>query len=400
MDSHTYQGPGPLDGLRVVELAGIGPGPYAAMLLADLGADVVRVDRPEDPAKPRDVAWHRKQLLHRGRRSLAVDLQRPEGVETVLRLAARADVMIEGYRPGVAERLGIGPEACWERNAKLVYGRMTGWGQEGPWAQMAGHDIGYIAITGALHAMGRADEPPAIPLNLVGDFASGSMFLLLGVLAALYEAARSGQGQVVDAAIVDGAASLMTFIYGMAATGIWVDERGKNPLDGGRPWYEVYATADGRHMAVGAIEGKFYRELVERLGIATRDLPERHDEASWATIRKAFASAFASRSQAEWEAVFAGTDACVAPVLAMGDAPDHAHLAARSTFVEVDGIVQAAPAPRFSRTPGACRRRPPAPGEHSREVLADWGAGDADALLRDGVVAAFLSRPGPPPSSG
>ena len=369
---------GPLQGLRVVELAGIGPGPFAAMQLADLGADVVRIDRPG--AVPlfgtSDV-----DLLTRGRRSVAVDLKHPDGAATVLALAERADVLLEGFRPGVAERLGLGPEDCLTRNPRLVYGRMTGWGQDGPLASTAGHDIGYIAVTGALHAIGRAGGPPQVPVNLLGDFGGGAMYLVVGVLAALLESRASGRGQVVDAAIVDGTAHLSTMLLGMMAGGLWQDRRGVNLLDTGAPWYDVYETADGRHMAVGAIEPQFYAELLDRLGLT--DAPPREDPVA---LRALLTETFRRRTRDEWTAVFEGSDACVAPVLSYAEARDHPHLRARGTYVESHGVVQPAPAPRFSRTPGVLDRPPPQPGQHTREALTDWGVADVDRLFEVGAV--------------
>ncbi len=369
---------GPLRGVRVVELGGIGPGPFAGMVLADLGAEVVRIDRP-------GATGLRLVALERGRRSVVLDLRRPEGVAAALQLAERADVLIEGYRPGVTERLGLGPEDCWQRNPALVYGRMTGWGQDGPWAQTAGHDIGYIAVTGALHAIGRAGGPPQLPLNVVGDFGGGAMYLVTGVLAALIEARGSGRGQVVDAAIVDGAASLMTALYGMFDAGEWRDERGVNLLDTGAPFYDVYETADRGHMVVGALEPKFYVEFVSLLGLGPEDA-DRDDPASWPVLRERIAAAFKDRTRDEWAAVFDGSDACVAPVLSMSEAPSHPQLAARGSFVDIDGTTAPAPAPRFSRTPGAVQG-PPAPvGEHTRATLTEWGVSDVDSLIESGVA--------------
>jgi alpha-methylacyl-CoA racemase len=381
MESTTTK-TGPLAGLRVVELAGIGPGPYAAMLLADLGADVIRVDRPGAAASgvPAEV-----DVLRRGRRSVVVDLRSPRGAQVVLDLVRNADVLIEGYRPGVAERLGVGPEHCWDVNPRLVYGRMTGWGQDGPLAQTAGHDIGYIAVTGALHAVGQRDAPIP-PLNLVGDFGGGSMFLVVGVLAAIIEAASSGRGQVVDAAIVDGASSLTSVLHGMMAAGLWRDMRSSNILDGGVPWYDVYETSDGHHMAAGAIEPQFYAEMMSVLGLVP-DESERADPTRWAGLRARIAAAFASRTREEWAKVFADTDACVAPVLSLSEAPDHDHLAARRTFIEVGGVRQPAPAPRFGRTPTATPTAPAAPGTHTLEVLREWEVDDVDELVAAGVVA-------------
>jgi len=373
---------GPLAGVRVLELGGIGPGPLAAMILADLGAEVLRVDRPSD-----DIRLTRPEhnLLHRGRRSAIVDLRQDGGADVIRRLAEKADIVTEGYRPGVAERLGIGPDDLMAANPRLVYGRMTGWGQEGPLAASAGHDIAYIAVTGSLHAIGRAGGPPQVPINLLGDFGAGSMFLVTGVLAALLEARVSGRGQVVDAAIVDGAAVLSTMVHGFLAAGVWRDERGSNLLDTGAPFYDVYETADGRHMAVGALEPQFYAEFV-RLLEAGDDLPRQHDAARWPELRARIAQRFSTKTMAEWTAVFEGTDACVAPVVSLSEAHDHPHLAARGTFVSDNGVVQPAPAPRFSRTPAALGEPPAAPGQHTRSALTDWGIDDVEDLITRGVV--------------
>ncbi|MEV4945336.1 CaiB/BaiF CoA-transferase family protein [Streptomyces sp. NPDC053755] len=360
---------GPLRGVRVVELAGIGPGPFAAMLLADLGADVVRVDRPGGAGLGIDPAY---DLTNRNKRSVLVDLKVPHGPTAVLDLVERADILIEGYRPGVAERLGVGPDACLARNPRLVYGRMTGWGQDGPLAATAGHDLAYIALTGTLHMIGPdPDGPPTVPANLVGDYAGGSLYLVVGVLAALQHARAHGEGQVVDAAIVDGAAHLATMIHGMLAAGGWQDRRGVNLLDGGCPFYGTYETSDGGHMAVGALEQRFYDEFVTLLGIE-ETAPARQDPGRWDELRTAVADRFRTRTRDEWTAVFAGTDACVAPVLSLREAPAHPHLAARSTFVEHEGLTQPAPAPRFSRTPGAVRSGPVLPGADTDEVARDW----------------------------
>ncbi|MET7813508.1 CaiB/BaiF CoA-transferase family protein [Streptomyces sp. NPDC005395] len=359
---------GPLTGVRVVELAGIGPGPFAAMLLADLGADVVRVDRPGGPGLGIDPAH---DVTNRNKRSVVVDLKAPDGPARVLDLAERADVLIEGYRPGVAERLGVGPGDCHARNPRLVYGRMTGWGQEGPLAQRAGHDIGYIALTGALGMIGAPDAPPPAPANLLGDYAGGSLYLVVGVLAALHHARASGTGQVVDAAIVDGTAHLSSMIHGMLAAGGWQDRRGANLLDGGCPFYGTYETADGRHMAVGALEPQFYAEFMRLLGIPGL-APARDDMSRWPELREAVAARFRSRTRDEWTAVFAGSDACTAPVLSLREAPHHPHLAARSTFTDHGGITQPAPAPRFSATPTAVRTGPALPGAGAESVARDW----------------------------
>ncbi|MFD6184721.1 CaiB/BaiF CoA transferase family protein [Streptomyces goshikiensis] len=363
-------GNGPLAGVRVVELAGIGPGPFAAMLLADLGADVVRVDRPGGGGLAIDPEY---DVTNRNKRSVLIDLKSADGPQRVLELVERADVLIEGFRPGVAERLGVGPADCHARNPKLVYGRMTGWGQEGPLAHSAGHDIAYIAVTGALGMIGNPGEPPAVPANLVGDYAGGSLYLVIGVLAALQHARTpGGAGQVVDAAIVDGTAHLTAMIHGMVAAGGWQDRRGANLLDGGCPFYGTYETSDGQYMAVGALEQQFYDEFVRLLGIA-EEAPARGDMARWGELREAVAARFKARTRAQWTAVFEGTDACVAPVLSLREAPEHPHLAARGTFTDFGGITQPAPAPRFSATPTAVTGGPAQPGADTDAVAADWG---------------------------
>ena len=365
---------GPLAGVRVVELAGIGPGPFTAMMLADMGADVVRVDRVADvrdhPPGPNP------DVVLRGRRSVAVDLKQPAGRQLVLDLAARSDALLEGFRPGVAERLGLGPDDVRAVNERLVYGRMTGWGQDGPLALAAGHDIGYIAVTGALNGSRRAGERPVPPMNLLGDLGGGGMMLAFGVVCALLEAGRSGRGQVVDAAIVDGTAALGNFILGIRNGGGWPAPPGGNLLDTGAPFYEVYTCADGREVAVGALEPKFYAELLRRAGMdgVPELAPEvRADPATWPAAKQRWAELFATRTRDEWAAVFEGTDACVAPVLDWDEAPRHPHLAARGSYVERDGVVQSAPAPRFDRTPGALDRPPPHPGAHTAEILAELG---------------------------
>ncbi|MEU0251897.1 CaiB/BaiF CoA-transferase family protein [Streptomyces sp. NPDC006184] len=375
-------GAGPLHGVRVVELAGIGPGPFAAMLLADLGADVVRVDRPGGPGLAIDPAY---DVTNRNKRSVMVDLKAPDGPARVLDLAERADILVEGYRPGVAERLGIGPEDCHARNPRLVYGRMTGWGQDGPLARRAGHDIAYIALTGTLGLTGRPGEPPAAPANLLGDYAGGSLYLVVGVLAALHHARATGTGQVVDAAIVDGTAHLSTMIHGMLAAGAWQDRRAANLLDGGCPYYGTYETADGGHMAVGALEEKFYGEFLRLLGLDGL-ASARTDPARWNELRERIAARFASRTRAEWTTVFEGSDACVAPVLSLREAPHHPHLAARGTFTDHDGITQPAPAPRFSATPTTVRGGPARPGADTETVARDWGipARPTDDPVTDG----------------
>jgi len=363
---------GPLHGLRVVELAGIGPGPYTCMLLADAGAEVLRVDRasgrPVSP--PSGGHW---DLLNRSRPSVAVDLKHPKGLALVLDLVERADALVEGWRPGVAERLGLGPDECWARNRRLVYGRMTGWGQSGPLSATAGHDIDYIALSGALWSVGRASERPVPPLNLVGDFGGGGLLLAFGIVAAVYEAQRSGQGQVVDAAMVDGAASLMTMTYAFHQLGWWLEQRGVNILDTGSHFYEVYETSDGKYFAVGAIEPQFYAELLRVLGLEGEELPAQQDRSQWPAMKERFAAVFATATRDEWAERFAGTDACGAPVLSPWEAHLHPHNAARGTFVDVGGVVQPGPAPRFSRTPGEVRRPPPVPGQDTDEALGAWG---------------------------
>lgn len=377
-------GGGPLRGLRVVELAGIGPGPYAAMLLADMGAEVVRIERPGDGS---DGRMPLTDVTRRGRKSIILDLRHPEGIRTALKLVEQADVLIEGFRPGVTERLGIGPDECRLANPRLVYGRMTGWGQDGPLAQTAGHDIGYIALTGALGAMGRPGEAPAPPLNIVGDFGGGSTFLVIGILAAVWEAQRSGRGQVIDAAIIDGTSSLTGLLHGMMASDLWNDRRGVNMLDGGLPWYDTYATSDGGYMAVGALEPKFYAKFSALIGLTEEDA-QRDDPAAWPRLRGLIAERFASRTRAEWTEVFDGTDACVSPVLSLSEAAQHPHIAARQTFVEIGGVVQPAPAPRFSRTRSPMPEAPPVIGAHTRNVLESWGLKDVevDALLATGAA--------------
>ncbi|MER8058865.1 MULTISPECIES: CaiB/BaiF CoA-transferase family protein [unclassified Streptomyces] len=367
---------GPLGGVRVVELAGIGPGPFAAMLLADLGADVVRVDRPGGPGLGVDPAH---DITNRNKRSIVVDLKSPDGAARVLDLAERADILVEGYRPGVAERLGVGPADCHARNPRLVYGRMTGWGQDGPLAERAGHDVSYIAVTGALGMIGRPGEPPAVPANLLGDYAGGSLYLVVGVLAALHHARATGTGQVVDAAIVDGTAHLSAMIHAMLSAGAWQDRRGANLLDGGCPYYGTYETADGGYMAVGALEEKFSAEFLRLLGLdGLQDA--RTDLTRWPELRAAVATRFRDRTREEWTARFADSDACVAPVLSLREAPHHPHLAARSTFTDHGGITQPAPAPRFSATPTAVRTGPALPGADTETVARDW---DIPALTGD-----------------
>lgn len=373
---------GPLAGLRVVELASIGPGPMCAMLLADLGADVVRVDRLE-PSGLGVPAAPRFDVNARSRRSVALDLKSPAGREAVLRLVDRADVLIEGFRPGVAERLGLGPDDCAARNPRLVYGRMTGFGQQGPLANAAGHDLNYIALSGALHAIGPAGGKPVPPLNLVGDYGGGALYLAFGVMAALFERQRSGRGQVVDAAMVDGAASLMSLFYGLQAAGSWDAPRGENLLDGGAPFYDTYEAACGGHLAIGALEPKFFAELAQRLGLEERFVKRQYDRRLWPEMRAAIAAAVRTKTRDAWCAELEGTDACVAPVLSLTEAPRHRHAQARNAFVTLEGVVQPAPAPRFSRTPPASPRSAPEVGAHTEAVLAEAGyTADEIAALR------------------
>jgi alpha-methylacyl-CoA racemase len=368
---------GPLAGLKVLELEAIGPAPFCGMLLSDMGADVLLVDRPADPG----LGFKRKRasdVMLRGRRSIMLDLKTPTGIAAVLDLIARADALIEGFRPGVLERMGLGPDILLARNPRLVIGRMTGWGQNGPLSPRAGHDIDYIALSGALHAIGNAGGRPVPPLNLVGDFGGGGMLLGFGVLAALIEAQRSGKGQVVDAAMVEGAGLLTTMFWGMAAEDQWSERRGDNVLDSGAPWYDTYETRDGRFVAIGAIEPKFYAELLERLGLTDEALPPQNDRTGWPALRARFAKVIRTKTRDEWSAVFAGSDACFAPVLSFAEAGEHPHNAARGAHVTVGGVAQPAPAPRFSRTPGAVRRPPPERGALGHEALAEWGFSPAE----------------------
>jgi alpha-methylacyl-CoA racemase len=361
----------------VVEFAGIGPGPFCGMLLSDLGADVVRIDRKGGRGgAPSDITA-------RGRRSVALDLKSPAAVEACLKLMEKADAIIEGFRPGVMERLGLGPDVALKRNPKLVFGRMTGWGQTGPYANAAGHDMNYIAITGALHAIGTA-EKPVPPLNLVGDFGGGALYLAFGLLAGVIQARETGRGQVVDCAMSDGAASLMAMFYGFKASGTWKEERRSNLLDGGAHFYDTYRCADGKWISIGSIEPQFYALLLEKTGISDPQFARQMDRAAWPELREKLAAAIAGKTQAEWSEIMGGTDVCFAPVLDLDEAPKHPHNAARQTFVEVAGVVQPAPAPRFSATPGKIQGPPPAVGAHDREALLDWGfsAGEVDALVR------------------
>ena len=356
---------GPLQGVRIIEMAGIGPGPFAGMMLADHGAEVIRVDRPGRQSP--------EPVLGRNRKSIVVDLKSPEGIAVVRELVKSADGFFEGLRPGVMERLGLGPDLCLARNPKLVYGRMTGWGQHGPLANAVGHDINYIATTGALHTMGRAGEPPAIPLNLVGDFGGGALFLAFGVLAALHEARSSGRGQVVDAAMVDGTLALLAPVIGRWQNGDWLDRRESNLLDGGAHFYRTYATSDGEAVAVGAIEPRFYAALLNGLGLSDRPLPVQQDRSQWPAMRERLAAIFALHTRDHWTAVFHNTEACVTPVLSLAEMSRHPHILGRESLVDVGSVLQPAPAPRFSRTPGAVAGPPAERGEGGEEALADWG---------------------------
>jgi alpha-methylacyl-CoA racemase len=385
---------GPLEGVRIIELAGIGPAPFCAMLLSDMGAEVIRVDRAanvghDDSRVGGPVGEeHRFNLLARGRRNIAVDLKNPAGVDAVLRLIDRSDALIEGFRPGVMERLGLGPAVCLARNPKLVFGRMTGWGQDGPIAHTAGHDINYIALSGVLYSIGEAGGPPVPPLNLVGDFGGGALYLAMGVLAGIVSARVSGKGQVVDCSMVEGSASLMTMMYAALASGAWTEERGKNRTDGGAHYYQVYETRDGEHVAVGSIEPQFYALLLKHTGLEGASLPEQTDRATWPAMQERVASIFKTKTRAEWTQIMEQTDICFAPVLRMSEALDHPHNRHRETFVAIDGIPQPAPAPRFLGTPSQVQRPPARIGEHTGAVLKDWGfsADEIAALHRSGAV--------------
>ncbi|HTE40943.1 MAG TPA: CaiB/BaiF CoA-transferase family protein [Steroidobacteraceae bacterium] len=361
--------PGPLQGLKVVEMVGIGPGPFCAMLLADMGAEVIRIDRHSGKTRMEP----RFDVLARGRKSIALDLKNPAAVEVALELISKADALIEGFRPGVMERLGLGPEICLQRNPRLVYGRMTGWGQTGPLAQAAGHDLNYIALSGMLHAIGRADSPPPPPLNLIGDFGGGAMLLAFGLVCALLETKHSHRGQVVDAAMTDGSALLGSLMYGLKAAGRWGPTRGANLLDGGAHFYDTYECADGKYIALAAIEPAFYAEVLKLIGLEDAAFQRQMDVKAWPELKQTMAARIKTKSRAEWCSVLEGTDACFAPVLDLDEAPDHAHNRARHAFMEVEGVVQPAPAPRFSRTPGAVSSAPAEVGAHSEEILRDWG---------------------------
>jgi alpha-methylacyl-CoA racemase len=374
---------GPLSGVKVLEVAGIGPGPFCGMMLADMGAELIRIDRADrvrggDPSKPP------ADVLARGRRSIGVDLKQAEGVDVVLRMVEQADVIIEGFRPGVMERLGLGPDVCLARNPKLVYGRMTGWGQEGPMAQAAGHDINYIALAGALEPIGRKGEKPTPPLNLVGDFGGGGMLLAFGIAAALVERASSGKGQVVDAAMVDGAATLMGMFHSMAAIGVWSEERGTNLLDTGAHFYDTFETSDGKYISLGSIEPQFYAELIEKLELTNEELPAQMDKSGWPVLKERFEGIFKTKTRDEWCELMEGSDVCFAPVLAMSEAADHPHIKHRKTFVEANGMVQPAPSPRFSRSVPELDLPPAHAGQHTDDVLESFGFAAAEiSALRD-----------------
>lgn len=384
MPSHPR---GVLSGIRIVELAGVGPVPFAAMLLADMGADLVTVDRlvPSGLGVKKEPRF---DPTTRSRPSIAVDLKVPTGQAVVLRLVEQADALLEGFRPGVMERLGLGPDACAQRNPRLVFGRATGWGQDGPLAHSVGHDLNYLAITGALSMIGPRDGTPSIPLNLLGDYAGGGVYLALGVLAAILEAKRSGQGQVVDAAMVDGIESMMTHYFAYVASGRWGLERESNFFDGGAPWYAIYGTSDGKHVCVAPVERKFYDQLLVGMGLDPSTIPDQLDRDTWPDLRRKFADIFRGKSREEWCRIMEGRDACFAPLLDLAEAPRHPHLAARHCFQEVDGVLQPAPAPRFSRTPSSVRRSPPVPGADTEAALRAWGfsADEVDALRQDGVI--------------
>jgi alpha-methylacyl-CoA racemase len=375
---------GPLQGIRVIEIAGLGPGPFCAMLLADLGADVLRIER----ATGSGLFDPKFDLSNRGKRSVVLDLKKPEGVAAVLKLVESADILTEGFRPGVMERLGLGPDICLARNPKLVYGRMTGFGQTGPLAKVAGHDINYIAMSGALHAIGGPDKPVP-PLNLVGDFGGGALYLAFGLMAALIEAGRSGKGQVVDATMIDGAASLMTMMYGMAAAGSWDDRRYTNLVDGGAHFYDTYETADGRHVSIGSIEPQFYAELIRLAGLDPAEFAAQNDKAEWPRMKARLVEVFKTKTRDEWCSLMEGSDVCFAPVLSMFEAPEHPHNRERGTFIEIDGVLQPGPAPRFSRTAPDRPTPPPAPGTHTDQGLADWGfsVDEIAALKASGAAA-------------
>lgn len=379
---------GPLAGLKIVEMSGIGPGPFCGMLLADMGAEVIRVDRlaASDLGFDIDIRF---DVMNRSKRAIAVDLKSPEGIATVKELIAKADVLIEGFRPGVMERLGLGPDVCLDVNPRLIFGRMTGFGQEGPMKNLAGHDINYIAVTGALHAIGHKNGPPLPPMNLVGDFGGGALYLAMGILAALHEVHTSGKGQVIDAAMIDGVASLMTMVMGYRQSGFWINERGMNPVDGGAPYYTTYRTRDGKYMAVGAIEKRFYAEMLHRLGLDAKELPDQDDRSRWDELQARFTTVFAGKTREEWAAIFAEGDACVSPVLDMDESANTPLSTSRGMFVTLDGVVSPAPAPRFSRTPSEVMGPPVDARKDTRGALRAWGFEESriDTLAAARIIA-------------
>ncbi len=376
---------GPLQGIRMIEMGGIGPGPFCAQMLADMGADILRVERWGNPMRMLEGKY---DVWHRGRRSIALNLKLPEAVEALLKLIERSDALIEGFRPGVMEKLGLGPEVCFARNPKLVYGRMTGWGQEGPLAHAAGHDINYIALAGALHAIGRPNQNPVAPLNLLGDLGGGGLLLAFGIVCALLEAQKSGKGQVVDAAMVDGAAILMGFFYGAWAAGMWTEKRGTNLLDGGSHFYDTYETADGKWVSIGSIEPQFYSLLLKHLGIDDPEFQTQMDPSEWPKLKEKVAAIFKTKTRDEWCDMMEGTDVCFAPVLPFGEAINHPHSVARKAFTEVEGVMQPAPAPRFSRTRPEIRGAASEPGADTEPALLDWGfeQDEVDALRQAGAI--------------
>lgn len=376
---------GPLRGMKVVEIGSIGPGPFCAQMLSDMGADIIRVDRKGTGT---DLLEPKYNILHRGRRSVMIDLKKPEGVETVLTLVEKADALIEGFRPGVTERLGIGPVICQKRNPRLVYGRMTGWGQNGPLAEAAGHDINYISLSGVLHAIGNREGNPVPPLNLIGDFGGGGMVLAFGIMCGIYEAQKSGKGQIVDASMVEGSAALMGMFYGFRAAGLWSDKRGTNLLDGGAHFYGTYETKDGKWISIGSIEPQFYKLLLERAEIDDPDFDHQMDMVKWPELKEKLAAIFKTKTRQEWCNIMEGSDVCFAPVLSMSEAVEHPHNVERGSFITIDNIVQPSPVPRFSRTKPQVQGPPPRPGEHSESALKDWGfdSDEIETLKKTGVI--------------
>jgi alpha-methylacyl-CoA racemase len=375
---------GPLQGVKIIEVGGIGPGPFCGMMLSDMGADVIRIERKGQTA----FTEPKYDVMMRNRRSMAIDLRKPEGVETVLEMVEKVDALQEGFRPGVMEKLGLGPDACLERNPRLIYGRMTGWGQEGPMARLAGHDINYISLSGALHAFGRKGEKPVAPLNMVGDFGGGGMLLAFGMVCALFEAQKSGKGQVIDAAMTDGSAALMAMIYGLRASGFWADERGVNLLDGGAHFYDTYETADGKYISVGSLEPQFYELLLKHTQIDDKEFKNQMDVTKWPAFKEKLGAVFKTKTRDEWTKIMGDTDICFAPVLSLDEAPRHPQNELRKTFVELEGVTQPAPAPRFSRTPPEIRKPPPQPGSDTEDVLVELGFGPdrIEALKAAGAI--------------